>query len=181
LLTVEKTLVPQLLTFEKAITMEELDKNLEALKITLGGGSGEGGDYKVGDTVVYKREKFVQEEWDKITDDEKKKPNEGKMKELQADQIGIKKISKIEGDKISFEGADFTKEKGDILMKAEEVKAEGQEDLVKKLSDLKTKKPDDIKKVGSYVDFISDEANKDKVAEIDKIMGAGAEGGEAGA
>ena len=178
---VEKTLVPQLLTFEKAITMEELDKNLEALKITLGGGSGEGGDYKVGDTVVYKREKFVQEEWDKITDDEKKKPNEGKMKELQADQIGIKKISKIEGDKISFEGADFTKEKGDILMKAEEVKAEGQEDLVKKLSDLKTKKPDDIKKVGSYVDFISDEANKDKVAEIDKIMGAGAEGGEAGA
>jgi len=178
---VEKTLVPQLLTFEKAITMEELDKNLEALKITLGGGAGEGGDYKVGDTVVYKREKFVQEEWDKITDDEKKKPNEGKMKELQADQIGIKKISKIEGDKISFEGADFTKEKGDILMKAEEVKAEGQEDLVKKLGELKTKKPDDIKKVGSFVDFISDEANKDKVAEIDKIMGAGAEGGEAGA
>jgi len=178
---VEKTLVPQLLTFEKAITMEELDKNLEALKITLGGGAGEGGDYKVGDTVVYKREKFVQEEWDKITDDEKKKPNEGKMKELQTDQIGIKKISKIEGDKISFEGADFTKEKGDILMKAEEVKAEGQEDLVKKLGELKTKKPDDIKKVGSFVDFISDEANKDKVAEIDKIMGAGAEGGEAGA
>ncbi len=178
---VEKTLVPQLLTFEKAITMEELDKNLEALKITLGGGAGEGGDYKVGDTVVYKREKFVQEEWDKLTDDEKKKPNEGKMKELQTDQIGIKKISKIEGDKISFEGADFTKEKGDLLMKAEEVKAEGQEDLVKKLGELKTKKPDDIKKVGSFVDFISDEANKDKVAEIDKIMGAGAEGGEAGA
>jgi len=174
---VEKTLVPQLLTFEKAITMEELDKNLETLKITLGGGAGEGGDYKVGDTVVYKREKFVQEEWDKLTDDEKKKPNEGKMKELQADQIGIKKISKIEGDKISFEGADFTKEKGDILMKAEEVKAEGQEDLVKKLGELKTKKPEDIKKVGSFVDFISDEANKDKVAEIDKIIG----GGEAGA
>lgn len=178
---VEKTLIPQLVKFEQAIKMEEIDKNLELKKITQGEGGEGGEDYKVGDTVVYKREKFVQEEWDKVTDDEKKKPNEGKMKELQADQIGIKKISKIEGDKISFEGADFTKTKEDILMKSEEVKAEGQEDLVKKLGELKTKKPDDIKKVGSYVDFISDEANKDKIAEIDKIMGTGTEGGEAGA
>ena len=52
-----------------------------------------------------------------------------------------------------------------------EEKAEGQEDLVKKLGDMKTKKPEDIKKVGTFVDFISDEANKDKVAEIDKIIG----------
>ena len=178
---IEKTLIPQLVKFEQAITTEELNKNLEALKITLGEGAGEGGDYKVGDTVIYKRNNFEQDEWDKITDDEKKKPNEGKMKFLFDQEIvGMKKISKIEGDKVSFEGADFTKTMADILMKTEEVKAEGQEDLVKKLGELKTKKPDDIKKVGSFVDFISDEANKDKVAEIDKIMGAGAEG-EAGA
>ena len=171
---VEKNLIPQLVKFEQAITGDELDKNLEAEKITFTG-TGEGevaADYKVGDTVVYKREKFVQEEWDKITDDEKKKPNEGKMKELQAEQIGIKKISKIEGDKISFEGADFTKTMADLIMKSE-VEAEGQEDLVKKLGELKTKSPENIKKVGSYVDFISDEANKDKVAEIDKIIGGG--------
>ena len=49
------------------------------------------------------------------------------------------------------------------------------EDLVKKLSDMKTKKPEDIKKVGSFVDFISDDKNKDKVAEIDKIIGGGGE------
>jgi hypothetical protein len=171
---VEKNLIPQLVKFEKAITGDELDKNLEAKKITFTGtAAGEvAADYKVGDTVVYKREKFVQEEWDKITDDEKKKPNEGKMKELQAEQIGIKKISKIEGDKISFEGADFTKTMADLIMKSE-VEAEGQEDLVKKLGELKTKSPENIKKVGSYVDFISDEANKDKVAEIDKIIGGG--------
>ena len=57
-----------------------------------------------------------------------------------------KKISKIEGDKISFEGADFTKTMDDLLMKSE-VEAEGQEDLTKKLGELKTKKPEDIKKV----------------------------------
>jgi hypothetical protein len=177
----EKTLFPQLDKFADAITEEEVNKNLESRKIPVPEAGPEGG-YKVGDNVVYKREKFDQAKWDALTDDDKKKPNEGKMKELQAEAIGIKKISKIEGDKVSFEGADFTKTMADILMKTEEVKAEGQEDLVKKLSDLKTKKPDDIKKVGTFVDFISDEANKDKVAEIDKIIGGGAEGGtEAGA
>jgi hypothetical protein len=171
---VEKTLIPQLVKFEQAITGDELDKNLADKKITFTG-TGEGEvavEYKVGDTVVYKREKFDQVKWDALTDDDKKKPEEGKMKELQAEAIGIKKISKIEGDKISFEGADFTKTMDDLLMKSE-VEAEGQEDLTKKLGELKTKKPEDIKKVGTYVDFISDEANKDKVAEIDKIMGGG--------
>ena len=175
---VEKTLIPQLVKFEQAITGDELDKNLADKKITFTG-TGEGEtvvEYKVGDNVVYKRDKFdtngSKAKWEALTDDEKKKTNEGKMKELQTDGIGIKKISKIEGDKISFEDTDFTKTMGDLLMKLD-VEAEGQEDLVKKLGDLKTKKPEDIKKVGTYVDFISDEANKDKVAEIDKIMGGG--------
>jgi len=170
----EKTLFPQLDKFADAITEEEVDKYLESKKIPVPEAGPEGG-YKVGDNVVYKREKFDQAKWDALTDDDKKKPNEGKMKELQAEAIGIKKISKIEGDKVSFEGADFTKTMGDILMKTEEVKAEGQEDLVKKLGDLKTKDPESIKKVGTFVDFISDEANKDKVAEIDKIIGGGEE------
>jgi hypothetical protein len=170
----EKTLFPQLDKFADAIKEEEVDKYLETKKIPVPEAGPEGG-YKVGDNVVYKREKFDQAKWDALTDDDKKKPNEGKMKELQVDEIGIKKISKIEGDKVSFEGADFTKTMADILMKTEEVKAEGQEDLVKKLSDMKTKKPEDIKKVGTFVDFISDEANKDKVAEIDKIIGGGEE------
>ena len=170
----EKTLFPQLDKFADAITEDEVNKYLETKKIPVPEEGPEGG-YKVGDNVVYKREKFDQAKWDALTDDDKKKPNEGKMKELQVDGIGIKKISKIEGDKISFEGAEFTKTMGDILMKTEEVKAEGQEDLVKKLGDMKTKNPDDIKKVGTFVDFISDEANKDKVAEIDKIIGGGEE------
>ena len=46
--------------------------------------------------------------------------------------------------------------------------------VVSKISGALTgAKPEDIKKVGTYVDFISDEANKDKVAEIDKIIGGG--------
>jgi len=170
---VEKTLIPQLVKFEKAITTDELNKNLEAKKITFGG-AGAAQDYKVGDTVVYKRDKFDQAKWDALTDDDKKKTNEGKMKELQTDEIGIKKISKIEGDKVSFEGADFTKTIADILMKAEgEVeKAEGQEDLVKTLADVKTKNPEAIKKLNDIAKIYQDpEANKDKIAEIEKQLG----------
>ena len=126
----------------------------------------------VGDSVIYKREKFNEEEWKKLTPEDKKKLTEGKMKELiDKEMIGLKKVSKIEGDKVSFEGADFTKDKKDILGKSEfEVRAEGQEDLTKKLGELKTKKPDDIKKVSSFVDFISKEENKDKIEQIDKIL-----------
>jgi hypothetical protein len=63
-------------------------------------------------------------------------------------------------------------EKGEEVdtYKFSEEKPEGQEDLVKKLGELKTKKPDDISKVSKYVDFISDEANKAKIEEIDKII-----------
>lgn len=168
---VEKTLTPRLLKYIQEVKPEEVDEYLKSKNI-----EGSGGDYKIGDTVVYKREKFNKENWDKLSEDEKKKPEEGKMKELQDEEIGIKKISKIEGDKISFEGADFTKEMGDLLMKVEAEKAEGQDELVKKLGDLKSKKPEDITKVGKFVDFISDEANKDKVAEIEKIIGGESQG-----
>lgn len=173
----EKTLFPQLDKFADAITEDEVNKYLETKKIPVPEGGAPEGGYKVGDTVVYKREKFKQEDWDKLTDDDKKKPEEGKMKELQAEQIGIKKISKIEGDKVSFEDADFTKEMGDILMKSEVEKAEGQEDLVKTLADVKAKNPDAIKKMGDIAKLYQDpDKNKDKIAEIEKQLGGGEEG-----
>jgi hypothetical protein len=178
---VEKTLIPKMITYVKAIKPEELIAYLESKQIEPNAGASE---LKVGDTVVYKRSKFDEAKWKNakiegttITqEDLDKNPV---IKELEdAEGIGIKKISKIEGDKISFEGADFTKTKEDVLITIEGVQAEGQEELVKKLGEIKTKKPEDIKKVSDFVDFISDEKNKDKVVEIDKIIGGGETAGE---
>jgi predicted XRE-type DNA-binding protein len=228
-------------------------------------------EYKAGDNVIYKREKFSEESWKKITDEDKKKPNEGPMKDLQdkeeigikdlksdvkepnnpegvvefegfnkkvsdllgkiegevteeykvgdnviylkgtdgnsiiinknkfdynalseeekknldegeaAKLVGVSKIEKIDGDKYFFkdkEGKEFTKIKDEIIGKTEAPKVEGQEDLTKKLGDMKTKNPDNIKKVSSYVDFIGKEENKAKVEEIDKIIGGGAQGAQ---
>jgi hypothetical protein len=171
---VDKTLVPKLIAYVKAIKPEELEAYLKTKNIEASSAP----EIKVGDTVVYKREKFDEAKWKnaKIEGATIKQEDLDKntvVKELEdAEGIGIKKISKIEGDNISFEDADFTKTKEDILVTIEGVKAEGQEELVKKLGEIKSKKPEDIKKVSDYVDFISDEKNADKVAEIDKILKA---------
>ena len=166
---VEKTLLPRLEKYTTEVTDEEVETYLKTKGIE------PGGEYKVGDMVIYKREKFIQSEWDALTDDDKKKTEEGKVKELSdKEEIGIKKISKIEGEKVNFEDAEFTKLTGDILMKIEEVagKVEGQDDLVNTLKDLKTKNPESLKKIDDISKLYSDPiTNKDKIAEIEKAIG----------
>jgi len=169
---VNKTLIPRLDKYlsETSLKDEEIEKYIQSKGKEAPEAGPEGG-YKPGDTVIYKRDKFNADEWKKVTDENKKKPEEGPMKDLQdKEMIGIKKVKEIKGEDVSFEDADFTKKTSDLLGAIEGAKAEGQEELVKKLGEIKSKKPEDIKKVSSFVDFISDEKNKDKVAEIDKIM-----------
>ena len=169
---VNKTLLPKLHKYVTEIKDEEVDKYIESLGKEVPEAGPEGG-YKPGDSVIYKRDKFNEDEWKKITDDDKKKPNEGKMKDLQdKEMIGIKKVKEIKGNDVSFEDADFTKKTEDLLGKVE-TKAEGQEDLVKTLGDVKTKNPEAIKKLGDIAKLYQDpEANKDKIAEIEKQLGA---------
>lgn len=61
------------------------------------------------------------------------------------------------------------KELGELVNKEEGEKEEA--DLPTKLSGLKAKDPDSISKVLRYADFISNPENKDKVSEIEKIIG----------
>jgi hypothetical protein len=132
-------------------------------------------DFKVGDDVIYLLKGKSMVEYNELTDEEKAKPTEGRS----ADLVGVHKIEKIEGDKVTMfdkNGDEFTKKLSEIISKTDvpvAPKADGQEELVKKLGDLKTKKPEDIKKVSSYVDFINNDANKDKVEEIEKIISGG--------
>ena len=164
---VNKTLVPRLEKYATEVTDDEVEAYLKTKGIETGG------NYKIGDTVIYKREKFVQSEWDALTDDDKKKPTEGKIKELtDNDEVGNMKIAKIEGEKVSFEGATFTKLTSDILMKIEVTKVEGQEDLTNTLKELKNKNVDAIQKMDDIAKiFMDPETNKEKIEEIEKIIG----------
>jgi hypothetical protein len=127
-------------------------------------------EFKEGEQVVYKRDKFNEEEWKKLTDDDKKKPEEGKMKELQdKEMIGVKKISKVDGDNISFEDADFTKAKGDILMGVGGDKNEEAKKAAESLGKIKDD-ADKMKVVASLADMLQDDAKKDQVEQIKKII-----------
>jgi hypothetical protein len=173
---VNKTFLVRLDKYLSEIKNEDVDKYIESVGKEVPEAGPEGG-YKAGDTVIYKRGKFNDDEWKKITDEEKKKPEEGKMKDLQdKEMIGIKKVKEIKGEDVSFEDADFTKKTSDLLGKVE-VKAEGQDDLVTTLKDVKTKNPEAIKKLDNIAKIYQEpDKNKDKIAEIDKLIGGEEEG-----
>ena len=138
----------------------------------IGLASGGEDEYKEGDTVIYLKKGKKKEEWEALSDEDKAKPTEGKAAEI----VGIKPIEKVDGDKFVFLDKDdkptINKTKEEIIGKGQTPKVDGQEELTKKLGELKSN-PETMKKISSYVDFISDDANKSKVEEIDKIMGGG--------
>jgi hypothetical protein len=190
---VDKTLIPKLISYVKAIKPEELDAYLETKKIDSGGEGGsiilDWGDVEIelqprktadqGGAGIYNYQviksnskKLVVKEGEElltVIEGIAKKGESVKLTELlragKPDPLKEYETGKLE--RIVVDGKEVDNhEMG-------EAKPEGQDELVKKLGEIKTKNPEDIKKVSSYVDFISDEKNKDKVAEIDKILNAG--------
>jgi hypothetical protein len=177
---VEKTLIPRLLKYIQEIKPEEVAAYLKTKNIVSDDGSGS--DYKMGDTVIYvtnkgKGENFEENEWTKITDDEKKNIEDGKMKELINKQIiAKKKISKIDGDKVSFVDANFTKNVKDILMKVEgdETRSEEAKKAAEALGKIKDN-PEDMNQITDFATMLNDDSKKTQVEEIKKIMGGGNE------
>lgn len=146
---------------DKDFTEEEVKKIYDEAVIK--GGGAPALDLKVGDSVIYLLKDKKKEDYD---------PN--KKPEEQVEVVGVKKIEKIEGDNITFLDKDgkptITKTMADIMGKTVVVAGEN----AKKVSDSLGKiKADDEKmgKVAKFADFIQDDANKDKVVEIEKILG----------
>lgn len=174
-----KTLVPRLDKYLSEIKDEDVEKYLKSINKEMPTG---GGDFKEGDAVFYKRDNWEknkgEEEWSKLTDDDKKKPTEGKIKDMiDKETIGIKVVDKISGDEVSFKDAKFKKNKEDVLGKAEGYKVEGQVDLVDTLKDVKGKNPEAIKQLGKIAKLYQDPAsNKDKISKIEAEIGDEDEG-----
>ena len=86
----------------------------------------EGGDaqYKVGDKVIYQGDNWEknkgEDSWKALSDDEKTKPEEGKLKELIDDSVvGVKEIKTVEKDFVRFTDVDWVKNFDEILGKVE--------------------------------------------------------------
>jgi hypothetical protein len=92
---------------------------------------------------------------------------EGEIKDVQLKDDGSIEVS-IENDNVGIIKKDITEiiSVGDDDNQDVEIK-----ELTKKLSDLKTKNPDNIKKISNFTSFISNDNNKDKIDNIYKIIG----------
>lgn len=156
------------LQLDKEFSEEEIKKLYDDAKAK----TGQVTEYAVGDNVIYLLKDKKKEDWDKLTPEQKKLPNEAPANTL----VGVKKINKIEGDNVTFVDKDnkpFTKTKDEIISKAEDTQSEDAKKAAESLGKIKND-PDKMKKVANFSDFLQDDMNKDKVAEIEKIMTPGA-------
>lgn len=87
----------------------------------------------------------------------------GELKAVEITDDGEILVS-IENDK----AGDIKKNLTDITGEAE---GEAEVDLQKKMTDILKNKPDEVRRILSFTNFISDDKNKDKVVDIEKIMG----------
>lgn len=165
----DKTMIPSITKDRDAIAKKIAQdfKGFENIKAI---------EYVVGDNVVYKRKDFDEERWNELTPEDKKTTDSGRMKVMiDKGMIDVKPINKIDNDTITFLDKDnnpFDKNINDILLKVEVDKAnpvDKQKELSTSLNDIK-QDPIKIDKVLSYANFVKDDANKDKLDEIDKII-----------
>lgn len=144
---VETNIAGDMINFVKAIKEDDIKAYVSK------GGGQISGDYKVGDTVMYKRDGY----------------NDALDKEQQKDKIGTKAIIKIDGDNYSFrdeKGIEFVKTKDKIISKVED--NDGDEtttDLKTKLGEIKDDK-DKMATVDKFVDFLKNPANKEKIDDL---------------
>ena len=92
------------------------------------------------------------------------KEAEGEIKNVEIKDDGSIEVS-IENDKVGTIKKDLT----EITGAGDDIEG-SEDDLTKKLAELKTKNPDGIKKISNFTDFISNDANKDGSEKIYKIM-----------
>jgi hypothetical protein len=89
---------------------------------------------------------------------------EGEIKSTEIKDDGSIEVT-IDNDKVGEIKKDLTE-----LMPNDDVN-DSEDDLPKKLAEVQTKRPDDIKKVSNFIDFISNDINKENSDKIYKIMG----------
>jgi hypothetical protein len=138
----------------KSLREEDIKKVLEKEGIEIAP------DFEVKDIVLYKTKKY---------DDNKDEDNQAEGATAKGE------VRKIEGDNVTIFNtnlnAEIKKVKGDIIGKADEESEKGEN--AKKAQEQLTKiKADEEKmgKVAKFAEFIQNDANSDKIAEIEKLI-----------
>jgi hypothetical protein len=124
--------------------------------------------------VIYLLMNKKREDWDNLTDDQKKKPNEKPASDI----VGVNTISLLDDkdtpDSVKFilkTGGEAKKSYKDIIGPSEDVEEKG-ENAKKTAEVLGEIKNDEVKmgNVAKFAEFIKNNTNKDKITEIEKII-----------
>jgi hypothetical protein len=154
-------LIPTLINNVKAVREEDIKKTLEKEGIELPA------DFEVKDVVKYKTKKYDPNK------DEDDQPEGG---------IAQGEVRKIDGNNVTIFNsklnAEIKKTKEEIIGKAEVTEEQKGENAKKAADQLGKIKGDEDKmgQVAKFAEFIQNDANKDKIAEIEKILGGEAQG-----
>lgn len=131
--------------------------------------------------VLYLLKGKTKEDFDKLTDEQKKKPGEAPASDI----VGLKEIVALNDqnkpDSVTFNDKDdkptIKKSYAEILGPAEGTEEQRSEEAKQAAEELGKIKADSdkMKKVANFAKFLQDEKNKDKVAEVEKILSGGQE------
>jgi len=118
--------------------------------------------------VIYKLKDFKDDEWNKLTPDQKKKPSEEPASKLVAVKVMNSLNDQNKEDSVIFLDKDekptIKKSYKDIIGPSEE-KAPGQDDLVNSLKEIKQKDPNAIKDIGDIIKPFEDTKKNAKTIE----------------
>lgn len=145
----DKTMVPNLVKQRDVVTkkIEKTYKDMAAMKPV---------EYKAGDSVIYLLKDKTKEDWNKLTDDEKKKPTEGKAKDI----VGVRTIDKIDGDNFTIldkDGKPTIKKTGDEIIGKSETTEGGEKPEFKEGDKVKYKKKDGTENQAEVVKIDGDD------------------------
>lgn len=161
---VEKNLLPRLLKYIQEIKPEQVDKYLQSKNIDVSGSS----DYKVDDNVIYLLKGKTKENWSKLSDEEKAKPEQEPANMV----VGVHKIAKVDGNTLTlFDKANMptiVKTMDEIISKTSDNQSQEAKDAAIELGKIKGD-PEKMKIVSSVAKALADPAKK---VEIEKIVGS---------
>jgi|694.fasta_scaffold127260_2 hypothetical protein len=126
--------------------------------------------------IIYLLKDKTKEDWDKLSDDQKSKPSEKPASDI----VGVKVVDELNKSNtnlidawivrfIGKDGKKITKFPKEIIGVSGSTQSEDAKKAADSLGKIKND-PEKMKKVAMFSDFLQDDKNKDKVAEIEKII-----------
>ena len=180
-----KTMLPYMVSVFGTITSDGIDKYLKSKNIEM---PKNGVNYDILKDAMEKKSKIVyllkdktKDDYNKLSDDAKKAPE---TNEDARQVVGVKELADIDSKKndneVIFNDRDgkptIIKTYDQLIGVAPQEQQGGNDEDLQNIENTLKEKPDLAKNTKAFIDFVSNDANKDKLDDLYKMIGNGGEG-----